>query len=224
MKIVQRDIVSSSINENWMRVEIMHSVARTYYENTRDTDFRNRMISGESPFPFDITAHSEMSRESSIVGMVIAWSVVVLECMANHAIAKSTDNRLLSIMAIEYPSQITDKLRVSGSAKSELAKKLIILNNSTDNSMVPTELADRLSEYRNLIVHDKPYRLVDYGDGDISIDYYASRKGNNDAILRYDDLSEFFSNCDTIAAFIKGSIEYDVFGNSRIEFKKLING
>jgi len=217
-----REVICSSINDNWTRVEVMASVAKSFYAATRNTDFRNRIVSGGNLFPFDATAETQMSKESCIVGMLMAWSVVTLESMVNHALAQAGQNRLLSIMAIEYPAQVTDKLRVSRSARSELAKKLILLNEMDDQSEVPTALADKLADTRNNIVHDKPFRLIDYGEGDVTIDYFRSRKGGDDEVFRFEDLEEFFKDCDVISKFIENSLDYNVFGNSRIDFPALL--
>jgi hypothetical protein len=36
-------MIHGSIQDNWMRVEIMHSVAQAYYLSTHDSDCRERI-------------------------------------------------------------------------------------------------------------------------------------------------------------------------------------
>jgi hypothetical protein len=84
------------------------------------------MIRRGDTFPFDVQLFDEMERESCIVGMVMAWSVVALESLVNHAIAETLNNRICAIMVIEYPTQVTDKLKMAKCPKSELAKKIFI--------------------------------------------------------------------------------------------------
>jgi len=55
-----------------MRVEIMHSVAQTFYQATHDSEFRRSTIKGGSPFMFNVEQYNTMVKESCIVGMVMA--------------------------------------------------------------------------------------------------------------------------------------------------------
>lgn len=204
----------------------MHSIARDLYATTAGTDFRDRITNHGDPFPFDAAAYQTIENESRIIGMVMAWSVVTLESLANHQLAAVLNNRVLALMAIEYPGQVTDKLRLSRSARSELAKKLIILldgtqsGDSKDTDVV--EKADALVDRRNLIVHDKPFRLIDHGDGDIDVEWFRSRGNMDSPPLRYEHLETFYSECDSVATCILG-VSSESLG-CEIAFRSLLNG
>lgn len=202
----------------------MHSVARTYYLSTHDSDFRERMINRGNPFPFDVVKYETMEKESCIVGMVMAWAVITLESFVNHAIAKTLNNQASAIMAIEYPRQITDKLKIGKSAKSELAKKLIILADNDKQNLQCISIADELSETRNLIVHDKPFELIEHGDGEAEITHFRSRGDNPETRHRYEHLSDFYGKCYQIKTYVSSISPVVVMGLSEISFKKLIHG
>lgn len=217
-------MIYSSIKDNWMRVEIMHSVAQAYYLATHNTDFRERMISGGDPFPFDVVKYDTMEKESCIVGMVIAWSFITLESFVNHSLAERLNNKISAKMAIEHPSQITDKLKITKSARSELAKKIIILADNDKKYAQYISLADELSEMRNLIVHDKPFELIDYEDGGVEITHFNSRGNNPELRYRYGDLSCFYEKCDKIKDYVSSISPICVVGFEEMSFSKLISG
>lgn len=175
----------------------MHSIAHDLYSSTQGTKFRNRITDGGEPFPFDAVAHTSIENEYRIVGMVMVWSVVTLESLVNHQIAVTINNKTLATLAIEYPAQVTNKLGLNNGARSELAKKLIIL---TDGSTELSSIADGLAEKRNHIVHDKPFELIDHGDGEVETRWVRSRGDSDPPAMRYDDLSGFFADCDCVAA------------------------
>ncbi|MEL7893552.1 hypothetical protein AAG581_00645 [Vreelandella neptunia] len=206
-----------------MRVEIMHSVALNYFRATHDSDFRFRIIQGGAPFPFDALQYDTMEKESCIVGMVMAWSVITLESLVNHALAEMINNRTSAIMAIEYPGQITEKLKIAKAAKSELAKKIAILSDNRDVNNELILLANKLSEDRNTIVHDKPFELTDFGDSEVKITYFRSR-GESERLPRYEDLADFFRDCDKISDYISSISPLQVMGLGEISFLNLING
>jgi len=217
-------MIYSSIKDNWMRVEIMHSVAQSYYEATNDSDFRNRIIKGKSPFPFDCVQHGVMEKESCIVGMVMVWSVITLESLVNHSLAEILNNRTSAIMAIEYPRQVTDKLKIAKSARSELSKKLVILSDGDERNLEYLSLADKLYETRNQIVHDKPFDLMDFGDGEVEITHFRSRGGTLEHQLRYEDLGKFYGECDQIKNYVLSVGDLDVMGVDDMSFTALKNG
>jgi len=199
-------LIYSAVNDNWARVALMHSLARDLYASTANTDFRERITGNGDAFPFDVDAYSTIENESRIVGMVMAWSVVTLESLVNHQLAEELGNMVLATMAIEYPAQVTDKLKISRSARSELAKKLIVLSGElqaagTDLPATIT-LADALADKRNMIIHDKPFRYTDRGDGDIVIDGFRSRGDSESPFLRFDDLTDFYADCDTVKRYV----------------------
>lgn len=217
-------MIHSSIKDNWMRVEVMHSVAKAYYQSTHSSEFRERMINGGQTFPFDVAQYEKMEKESCIVGMVMAWSVITIESLVNHALAERLNNRTSAIMAIEYPRQITDKLKIAKSTRSELAKKLVILADSDESNKEYTLLADELSEKRNLIVHDKPFDLLDYGDGNVDVTYFKSRGDSLGKLPRYGDLVKFYGKCDSVKDYVASISPVEVMGLEEISFTKLING
>lgn len=200
----------------------MHSVAQTYYLVTHNSDFRERMINGGPPFPFYPDQYDKMDKESCIVGMVMAWSVITLESLVNHSLAERLNNKTLAIMAIEYPRQVTDKLKISKSARSELANKLVILadNDEQDNQYI--SLADELSGTRNLIVHDKPFDLIDFGDGKVEITHFRSRGDVLEKRHRYDDLTDFYEKCEKIKKYVASISPKHVIGIEEISFTKLV--
>ncbi|WP_299011761.1 hypothetical protein [uncultured Shewanella sp.] len=207
-----------------MRVEIIHSLAKTYYLETNDSSFRGRMTNGGHPFPFDTVKYDAMEKESCIVGMVMAWSVITLESLVNHLLAERLNNKNLAVMAIEYPRQITDKLKIAKSARSELAKKLIILADSEEENSQFTSLADELSETRNLILHDKPFELIDYGEGEVDMMHFRSRGDVLDSSWRYDDLTDFYEKCDKVKSYAVSIFPVEVMGVEEISFSKLVSG
>lgn len=217
-------MIHSSIKDNWMRVEIMHSVAQSYYEATHDSDFRNRMINGGAPFPFDAVQYNAMEKESCLVGMVMAWSVITLESLVNHSLAEMLNNRTSAIIAIEYPRQITDKLKIAKSTRSELSKKMAILSDSDESNSNYLSLADELSETRNQIIHDKPFNFTDYGDGEVEITHFRSRGDALEKRLRYENLGKFYSECDQIKDYVFSIVRLDVMGLDDISFTALRNG
>ncbi|WP_417732258.1 hypothetical protein [Rosistilla oblonga] len=192
-------MIHSSINDNWMRVTVMHSIARDLYAATADTDFRNRITNGGDTFPFDATAYDTIENESRIVGMVVAWSVVTLESLVNHQLAVTIEDTAQAATAIRYPSKTMKELGIPKSKDSELAKKLVILRHkmsqSSDEDPSLIELANSLADKRNAIVHDKPFRLVDRGDGDVDIEWFTASRTTDSPTFRYDDLPEFYANC-----------------------------
>jgi len=217
-------VIHSSIRDNWMRVEIMHSVAQAYYQVTNDSDFRDRMINRGALFPFDAVKYNTMEKESCVVGMVMAWSVVTLESYVNHAIAEKLNNQASAVMAIEFPRQITEKLKIGKSAKSELAKKLAILADEDKQNSKYITVADELSEIRNLIVHDKPFELLEYEDGEVEITHFRSRGEISETRHRFEHLSAFYLKCDKILDYVSSISSVVVMGTPEMSFPNLING
>lgn len=217
-------MIYSSVEDNWMRVVIINSIAQNYFRMTADTDFRQRMTSKGKFFPFDLDAYTNMQKESCLVGMIIAWSVITLEALVNYALAETINNQAAAIMAIEYPSNLTEKLKLGRSAKSELAKKMIILNNgkSIDNNLI--DIADRLADFRNRIIHDKPYKLLDHGEGDVEIIHYQLRGNSDGMIVSYDQLNDIFKDCDTISNFIEQTSKLDIMKSNNYIFSLLLSG
>lgn len=218
-------MIYSSIDDNWMRVEIMHSVARRYYEDTHDSDFRKRIINRSEMFPFYGLKYEKIQKESCIVGMVMTWSVVTIESLVNHCIAETINDATYAKMAIDYPKRITNKFNIPKSIRSELSKKIAILSDDYKNNREILSLADKLSDIRNRIVHDKPFNLIDYGDGEVEMINFNSRNYSSEkTCTMYENLGDFYKNCDHLKNYLhsivssRSSIEFE-----SISFTSLIN-
>jgi hypothetical protein len=217
-------LIYSAVNDNWARVKIMHSVAREFLDETRGSEFRRYIIGGGDIFSFDAAAHDSMEKESQIVGMLMAWSVITLESLVNHTLAETINNKVSAVMAIEYSSQVTEKLKIGKSARSDLARKLIILSNTFEPDSEILQLCDELSGIRNTVVHDKPFDYIDFGDGNVEIDYYRSRGESDGQTLRYDALVSFFRKCDRVLDYILGKTNNSPFESGERSFSSLLNG
>lgn len=217
-------MIYSAVNDNWVRVKIMHSVAREFLDETRGSEFRRSIIGGGDIFPFDVDAHDSMEKECHIVGMLMAWPVITLESLINHALAEGIKDKASAVMAIEYPRRVTDKLKIGKSARSEFAKKLIILSNTFEPDNEILQLCDELANIRSKVVHDKPFDYVDFGDGDVEIDYYRSRVANDSETLRYDSLVPFFRKCDRVINYILSKTNNSPFESGEHSFSSLIHG
>lgn len=215
-------MIHSSIKDNWMRVEIMHYVAQTYFTATDGSDFRTRITQKGALFPFNTIQYGQMEKESCLVGMVMAWSVITLESLVNHALAEIYDKDS-SIEAIEYPSQTAKRLKIAKDAKSELAKKIAILSDHTQYNNEYILLANEISDIRNVIVHDKPFDLIDTGDGEVKITHFRKRGSDDKPQTRYENLPDFYKKCDKICGYINSILPLEVMGLNEISFIKLMN-
>ena len=189
----------SAVEENWLRVELMYSVTNEYFNLTKDTDFRKRIINSKSIFPLDYSASQNMSKESSLVGMVMAWAVVALESLTNHALAEKGVSIESAKKTINYPNSVLKKSSITHNYKSKLAAKLIILKDESSNHAM--EIADKLTTIRNTIIHDKPIDYYEY-DGEVEIIHYGTNVADTLTTYRHEDLKEFFINCDKIKNYI----------------------
>lgn len=195
-------MIYSGVEENWARLTIIHSVAREYYEASRGTAYREAIVSGKGPFPFDCLIHDAMTNESCMVSMVMVWAVVTLEALVNHGLAEMLvhDGASREVVAktIEMPRQIPEQAKLE--LKSGLARKVYILASQCNVDTGILVLVDRLSFVRNSIVHDKPFNLIESQDGDVEIEWYNSK--DEPKTYRYDDLNWFFEGCDKVVGFI----------------------
>lgn len=207
-----------------MRVNIMHSIAQWYYLETYDSDFRERSINNGPMFPFNSLKYDAMKKESCMVGMIMTWSVICLESLINHALAGNINDLDVAKTAIEYPEKAAKKLKISKSIKSGLSKKIIILANNKENSHKFASIADELSDTRNLIVHDKPFELRDYGNGDVEVTHLRLRGDALEKQLRYDDLIEFYRRCEDVKDYIGSISSVEIEGSHGISFVKLVGG
>lgn len=202
----------------------MHAVAHEFLNETRDSDFRRRIIDAGDIFPFDAAAHGSMRKESQIVGMLMAWSVITLESIVNHALAEAINNKASAVMAIEYPSQVTEKLKIGKSARSEFAKKLIILSNTVEPDNEMLQLCDELADIRNAVIHDKPFDLHEFDDGNVEINYFRSRGEKDGKTVQYDDLVPFFRKCDRLVNYILRHTKDGLFESGELGFSSLLKG
>lgn len=189
----------SAVQDNWLRVELMYSLTNKYFNLTKDTDFRKRIINKQSMFPYSVTSSQNMSKESTLVGMVMAWSVVALESLLNHALAEKGESIEIGKKSINDPNKVLKELEIKHSYKSKFSAKLIILKNESSNEVM--DFADKLTIIRNTIIHDKP---IDYyeNDGDVEIEHYGDSQVDTLITYRHDDLKEFFITCDKIKKYI----------------------
>lgn len=189
----------SSVMENWMRVKIMHSIAQSYYAETRDSEYRKWLLNPTKELMFSTEAYDWMRKESCIVGMLMVWSVVTLESLVNHVLAETISSKEFAIQAIEYPGKVSEN--VNKFSKSDLAKKLGILGGKNTPEEI-TNLADELSSKRNAIVHDKPFDYSSTEDGE-EIEYYRTRGASENVIFRFEHLEKFYKDCKKICNYIE---------------------
>ncbi len=106
-------MVLSAVNDNWQRVELMYSVVYEYFQETESSDFRDRIINKKSIFPYSLSKAQSMQKESSLVGMVMAWAVVAIESLINHALAEKLYTKELAIKAINNPNKVLKELQLN---------------------------------------------------------------------------------------------------------------
>ena len=196
-------MVLSAVNDNWQRVELMYSVVYEYFKETVDSDFRNRIINKGNIFPYSVSKSQSMQKESSLVGMVMAWAVVAIESLINHALAEKIDDRHLAVKAINNPNKVLKELQLNFNPESKLGTKIMILDSEYDSEIV--SLAEMISSMRNIIVHDKPYDYFEK-EGDVETKDYKTSDEVDGNIYRYEDLKDFFINCDSIKKYIEEKV------------------
>ncbi|KHT24564.1 hypothetical protein [Pectobacterium brasiliense] len=207
-----------------MRVEILHSAAKSYFSATYKSDLRFRVIKNGELFPFNADLYDLMEKESYLVGMIMAWSVITLESLVNHALVEIINDKSSAIQAIEYPRKVIKKLSRPELVKSDLARKIAILSdNFEQNDEAILQFANELSEIRNTIVHDKPFELIDLGDGEIEITHFRVRGNESGKPFRYENLSDFYIKCEKINNYISSIYSLQVMGMGEISFINLIN-
>ena len=191
-------MLHSNVEKNWLRVELMYSVIHEYFNLTKDSDFRKRIINNENIFPYNLSDSQNMNKESSLVDMVIVWGVVALESLVNYALAELQNDFELSKKSINNPNKVLKDRNVSPIPESKLATKIVILKNDPNDLIIA--LADKLSNNRNKIIHDKPIDYEMYDDDEV-ITHYGSTNTYFPS-YRYEDLKDFFSQCDEIKNYI----------------------
>lgn len=208
----------SAVNENWQRVELMHSLVYQYFDETEGSDFRNRIIKNENIFPYSLSKVKSMEKESILIGMVMAWAVVAIESLVNHALAEKLDTRELAVKAINNPRKVLQALQLGHVPDSKLGTKIMVLKKEYDNDII--DLADKLSKIRNQIIHDKPFDYFE-NDGEVTTKSYKASAEEESIIYRYEDLKDFFISCDTIKEYIEKDIY--IYSIEIRNFSSLIN-
>lgn len=196
-------MVLSAVNDNWQRVELMYSVVYEYFKETEDSDFRNRIINKRSIFPYSLSNSQSMKKESSLVGMLMAWAVVAIESLINHALAEKIEDRELAVKAINNPNKVLKELTLGFNPKSKLGTKVMILDSEYNNEIV--NHAEEISSTRNIIIHDKPYDYYE-NEGDVETKDYKTSDEVDSNIHRYEDLKDFFISCDAIKKYIEEKV------------------
>lgn len=177
----------------------MYSVVYEYFKLTKESDFRKRIVNNESIFPYSVSDYNNMSKESSLVDMIIVWGVVALESLINYALAELQDDFELAKKSINNPNGVLRDLSISPIPKSKLATKIVALKR--DPADIIIGLADELSSTRNKIIHDKPIDYEMYDDEEV-ITSYSNSETEYLPSFRHEDLNEFFNKCDEIKNYI----------------------
>jgi hypothetical protein len=155
--------------------------------------------------------------------MIKAWCVVTLESLANHAIAENINNKMVAITAIEFPNNIIQQFKFPYKPKSELSKKIIILNSGLEGIEELVKTADYLTDTRNLIVHDKPYEYNELDEGNCEIYEFRNRGNQDQEHHKFSNLKEFYQKCDKIAQFLTQRIEITHMFSGNMNFCNLLN-
>lgn len=192
-------MVESSVMDNWMRVKIMHSIAKSFYEETCDTEYRKFRNQPNGSLMFNLEYDEWMDKESCIVGVLMAWSVITIDSLANHVLAETIGDKDQAIRAIECPGNVSKEIKKS--SKSDLARKLIVLAGDSTSEEI-AGLADKLADIRNGIVHDKPFDYICTED-DIEIEYYRTRGELETTRFRFEYLDSFYKDCKKICSYIE---------------------
>ena len=201
----------------------MHSVAYDFLSKTDGSEYRRRVLDGGYPLPFNFIEYDIMEKESHIVGMLMAWSVITLESLINHVLAENINDKADAVKAIEYPGQLIKKYGIRESKRSGLANKMIIIYDNSGLDIKILDLCDELSMLRNYVVHDKPFDYIDLGDDGVEIDYYRSL-GKIDFIRpRYHLLDPFFMKCDRVKDYILNKTDNSPFQYATPSFSSLLN-
>lgn len=206
-------MIHSAAYANCERIELMLSMAEELYEKTRESEYRRRKNHNVKGFYFDPIAFETMRKEAHVVEMIMAWCVITLESQINHAIAETEEDRKVAIKKIEYPRQFP----IRNKRDSELAMKVHILSNGSAESATISALANKISEIRNSIIHDKPFELIERDD-EVEISNLRERGNPNEKRYRYEDLADYFRKCQTICDFIEQYYTGDWMGQ-RVHFK-----
>lgn len=192
-------MIYSGVDDNWMRIELLHSIANDFYQKTKDSKHRQHRFNPSLGLYMDIDHARLMDQESCAVGMIMVWSVITIESLINHAIAEISESESDAISKIESPQKhVKSKI-----ARSSLAKKLLILGGSNVIDVNVLKCADFLADTRNVIVHDKPFELFQDPDGDVEIKYFRERGDQEGRQRFFEELDEFYQQAQILVRFIE---------------------
>lgn len=209
-------MIYSAYEENWNRVNHLYSVAVQLYNKTKDTEFRNRILTNNAnTFPFDAIAFDIIMQERCVVEMAIAWSVITIESLVNYYIA-ITKNHSDAKIIINKPFSI----KVSIKNKSELEQKVSILSNEAVTDDIRKKI-NRIVTIRNEVVHDKPFMISEDHDLGAKVEFFTEKEVVKRKI-HFENLKEVFDDCDLIIDFISQNIQsYDQI-SSNVNFLRLL--
>lgn len=217
-------MIYSDVDDNWLRVELLHSMVMTFHEITQGKEL-NIEVSAEGKVVLsNFGLFYDVEKESCSVGMLIVWSVVTLEALVNHALAETITDYNSAKDLIENPDPYIKNRKIICHGKSQLARKIEILNRNGCEISQVIELAGYLCDLRNVIVHDKPFDYTDYGDGDFNIAHLRKRGEPMERKLRYKDLQAFYQKCDHVREFILKCFDSDHLKIHDSSFVSLIKG
>jgi len=196
------EVMFSQIQENCNRVKAIYDLVYAEYIETRGKSARKRIIDNK-----DVEADDEqytylLHEESSLIGLLIVWSITTVEGLINHALAGNINNKILSILAIENPKKVLDGNKIVNVLSSELSYKLLILGENSNESQTVARELEKIISIRNSIIHDKPY-IIDYANVESNnVFRFSNKKVNNEKKYYYEDLKELFGIFDIIFDYI----------------------
>lgn len=228
-------VYSAAIN-NFERVALLYTIAEEYHQTNKRSGQKERWKSGDI-FPFSVEDWRNIQNESQIVEAVIVFSLITLESLANHIIAEKTeaseltkeftekDTIDLSIGLIEGDYKAFSKIGIKRPPKGDLSKKIKALDkllSSKPSHYIETlqNIANKLSEARNSIVHDKPFDLTTYDDGNIEFTEFRNR--GKSKIYDFEFLENFFIDCQKIANYFNSFETEEVDFNYIKKSKKTV--
>lgn len=210
-------MIYSDFEDNWKSVILLSGLANMKFQETKPFPREKTMRSGDKEFPCpNFEYFDEYEEESRLTRMTMVWSLITIESLVNHVVADCLNNKIVAINVIENPKNIIsgmilkceDKKEDLSRFKSELAKKLMILNQQkiVDCEMMAVlKAAQEIADFRNAIVHNKPISIMDFQDGDVEVFEYTKYSDRKVEVsrLKYVDLKVFFEKCDLVLSFLR---------------------
>lgn len=193
------EAIHSETYSNWGAVQQLHRICyEIHVRHNKSPDLTSGNLSR-------VFIEAE---EHRMVGVLMTWSVLTLESMANHALAEVIEHEISAINAIEDPKKILKELlpkhkpgETKTTLKSGLSNKLMILADRQSIDREILKCADWLADRRNNIVHSKPFKYERYGEDEIESTRLAKR--GDYEYPKYSKLESFFTACDHVREFIQ---------------------